>query len=218
MERSKARCVRNACIAIFIGGGHLLLVLMGLYFNRLNSTTGNPVTATPVFVMLTFPSQQPIALALPVARRRIVPSARRAIPNTSDVPAAATPQREAAAIAPIDWERERQLAARAAARAATRGTTEPKAQVFGAPLTPQAVRCKPLQAEFNWDPEPKKGGFIGVLPYVRLGRHCIVGLGFFGCGLGKLPEANSRLLTRMQDADRHRSSVPDTPTCVAALD
>jgi hypothetical protein len=37
-------------------------------------------------------------------------------------------------------------------------------------------------------------------------------LGFFGCALGKLPEADGTLFEDMDDPDRPRSSVPDIPT------
>jgi hypothetical protein len=35
-----------------------------------------------------------------------------------------------------------------------------------------------------------------------------VGLGFFGCGFGKPPEANQHLFDAMRDPDRPHSSVP----------
>ncbi len=44
-----------------------------------------------------------------------------------------------------------------------------------------------------------------------------MGLGFFGCALGKPPEANSHLFDGMHDPDRQRSSVPDIDTS-SALD
>jgi hypothetical protein len=64
-----------------------------------------------------------------------------------------------------------------------------------------------------WDPEPNKFGLTdgpGLrLPFVRLGKRCVLGLGFFGCGVGKLPEANGHVLDDFRDPDRPRSSVPD---------
>jgi hypothetical protein len=45
----------------------------------------------------------------------------------------------------------------------------------------------------------------------------VVGLGFFGCALGKKPEANGHLFDGMHDPDRQRSSVPDIDTS-SALD
>jgi hypothetical protein len=60
-----------------------------------------------------------------------------------------------------------------------------------------------------WRPEVKKYGLYGPFPYVTLGERCVIGLGFFGCGIGKLPEANGHVLDDMRDPDRPRSSVPD---------
>ncbi len=72
--------------------------------------------------------------------------------------------------------------------------------------------------EFEWDPEPDQVGLAeGFIPYVRIGQRCVVGLGFFGCNLSKLPEANSHLFDGMHDPDRQRSSVPDVDTS-SALD
>jgi hypothetical protein len=69
--------------------------------------------------------------------------------------------------------------------------------------------CRKYKKPDAWVPEPRKFGIAGGLPYVRLGKRCIVGLGFFGCGLGKLPEADGHVLDDMRDPDRPRSSVPD---------
>ena len=69
--------------------------------------------------------------------------------------------------------------------------------------------CHRYRKPDPWSPEPKKFGFAGGLPFVRLGKRCILGLGFFGCGVGKLPESNGHVLDEMRDPDRPRSSVPD---------
>jgi hypothetical protein len=69
-------------------------------------------------------------------------------------------------------------------------------------------KCKQHKPEFGWNRDPNEAGFIGILPYVRLGKRCIVGLGFFGCAVGKLPQANGHLLDHMNDPDGERFSVP----------
>ena len=61
---------------------------------------------------------------------------------------------------------------------------------------------------FEWHPEPRKAGFSGLLPYVRLGKRCMLGLGFFGCAIGELPKADGTLFDDMGDPDLRRSSVP----------
>jgi hypothetical protein len=69
--------------------------------------------------------------------------------------------------------------------------------------------CRKYKTPEPWVPEPNKFGVAGGLPYVRLGKRCVSGLGFFGCGVGKLPEANGYVLEDMRDPDRPRSSVTD---------
>jgi phage tail protein X len=43
---------------------------------------------------------------------------------------------------------------------------------------------------------------------------CLVGLPFFGCAFGHLPEPDSGLFTDMSAVDRSRSSVPEIPDCL----
>lgn len=78
---------------------------------------------------------------------------------------------------------------------------------------PPPPGCRRYRKPPPWDPEPKKFGLTdgpGLrLPYVRLGKRCVLGLGFFGCGFGKLPEANGHVFDDFRDPDRPRSSVPD---------
>ena len=69
--------------------------------------------------------------------------------------------------------------------------------------------CKRHRGRFEWNEEPQRAGFKDGLPYLRLGRNCLLVAGFIGCSLGK-PEANGRLFDDMRDPDRDRSSVPDT--------
>jgi hypothetical protein len=77
---------------------------------------------------------------------------------------------------------------------------------------PPPPGCRKHRKSPAWEPEPRQFGFTdgpGLrLPYMRLGR-CVVGLGFFGCGFGKRPEANGHVLDDFRDPDRPRSSVPD---------
>ena len=69
--------------------------------------------------------------------------------------------------------------------------------------------CNPRTKPFEWTGEPRVG-FSGGLPYVRVGKRCAIGLGFFGCGIGRLPPANGDLFEGMDDAERDRSSVPSS--------
>jgi hypothetical protein len=72
-------------------------------------------------------------------------------------------------------------------------------------------KCEKGREPYRWDPEPKRAGFSRGIPYVRLGKHCVVALGGFGCAIGKLPKEGGDLLERMRDADHPTSSVPDIP-------
>jgi hypothetical protein len=70
-------------------------------------------------------------------------------------------------------------------------------------------RCNKQPRPFEWNPEQKRVGFAGVLPYVRLGDFCVLGLGFFACAVGERPRANIHLFDEMDNPNRPRSSVPD---------
>ena len=61
--------------------------------------------------------------------------------------------------------------------------------------------------------EDRRVGFASGLPFVRLGKRCVVGLGFFACNPGELPEVNGHLLDDMKDPERATSSVPDPNVC-----
>ena len=103
----------------------------------------------------------------------------------------------------VDWANEAETVARSRSAATTitrncddtdRPSTQPK--------------CKRSHS-FQWNPEPSPVGIEGFLPYVRLGKRCVVGLGFFGCAAGELPGANGHLFDQLHDPDRPESSVPD---------
>ena len=74
---------------------------------------------------------------------------------------------------------------------------------------PPLPKCRQPTHPFQWRPEPKKAGFVGLLPYVQLGKRCVLGLGFFGCAVGRLPDANGHLFDDVNNPDRPRGSVPD---------
>ncbi len=119
------------------------------------------------------------------------------------------PSEQPALRPPVDWYSEAEEVARASV---DRGA-QPGPRRFGEqPVSPYQKCKRPRQPE--WEPEPERAGFAGGLPFVRLGERCIVGLGFFGCAVGKLPEANGRLLEDMKNPDRPTSSVPDIEDCV----
>lgn len=95
----------------------------------------------------------------------------------------------------IDWRD----AANSAAKRAAQALTAPKQRSFGNSDKSTLPVAKPKPYTFEWKAEPKRAGFSGGLPYVRLGKRCVVGLPFFGCAIGKLPEANHELFKHMHD-------------------
>jgi hypothetical protein len=71
-------------------------------------------------------------------------------------------------------------------------------------------KCKKHAPAFGWSDQHRAGFTSEGLPYVRLGKRCVVVMGLLGCALGALPEANGQLFDGLKDPDRDRSSVPDS--------
>lgn len=113
----------------------------------------------------------------------------------------------------IDWEREAQRTAEAMAPGLVRKQMQECEEAKKHGKYPPGCK-KPASAyEPDWEPEPDRAG-LAPLPFVRLGKRCVVGLGFFGCTLGKLPDADGTVFENMHDTERPRSSVPEVPATV----
>lgn len=69
--------------------------------------------------------------------------------------------------------------------------------------------CKQEGPAKTWEPEPQRAGFVGIFPYVRVGR-CIIGLGFWGCAV-QTPVPDGTLLEDFRNPNRPVGSVPDLP-------
>lgn len=75
--------------------------------------------------------------------------------------------------------------------------------------------CRRAKNSWEWKAEPGKAGLAGgLIPFVRLGKRCAIGLGFFGCSLDEPPPANGQLLDSMNDPDLPTSSVPSEADCL----
>lgn len=195
-----------AAWAIVIGG-HVLLIALVL--------SARPQAVQPAesdskkrtvlfFVELPPPvtARTPVLAPKPV-RQGAARAREEASPDTSihvpvDAGAGDTP--------PINWHDEAERSARAAMGEALK--YEKRNCDNGDPPNPLLPRCPKPVPPPKWEPEPKKAGFIGPLPYVRIGD-CIVGLGFIGCSKDK---PNGDLFKDMNNPDRDRSSVPDVDT------
>jgi hypothetical protein len=124
-------------------------------------------------------------------------------PSRAEAPSADSLNEES----PIDWYGEAEQVAKAQSILIFK---ELKQLCDAAALRGEhRAECRKYKKPDAWAPEPRKFGIAGGLPYVRLGKRCILGLGFFGCGIGKLPEASGHIFDDMRDPDRPRSSVPD---------
>ncbi|MET0280442.1 MAG: hypothetical protein ABW278_04875 [Steroidobacteraceae bacterium] len=104
----------------------------------------------------------------------------------------------------VDWHQQ-------SLQITSRPVTEPRGSgTFSAPVA-VPVPCVARSSSFEWNPQEKRAGLL-PLPYVVLGR-CVVGLGFFGCSLGKPSEPNSHLFDDLQAGRTPESSVPDVRIC-----
>ena len=193
------------CLAI---GGHALVLWLLLRF----STNSAAVTAEFVSVWLSLPTAPMVSERPPPSpsRERDTSRRRSAVATViPQVPESTAPAPAGAALPhAVDWFGE---AAKSAGQAAARGAAN-GAAVFTPPPVRRAHCVRPPSAT-EWKPEEKKFGFAGGLPYVRLGKRCVLGLGFFGCVPGALPEANSHLLDARDKANEGDSSVPDVNGC-----
>jgi len=199
---------QSVALAIVVAS-HLLLIVAFLYLTQRERSGALVDSQNRSILILIEPPDEPRVQRPEVAppeNRTDVENARstRAITvPTLPSPSPPSPQVSLPREPPIDWRGEGERAARVTAEKLGRSEHRP----FGEPREPSPGDDQP--PPFEWDPEPKTVGFAGGLPYVRLGKRCALGLGFFGCALGKLPEANGDLFEHMRDPNLPESSVPD---------
>ena len=208
MNERRRRSIRRGGVWVVALTGHVLLYLL------LARGAGPPERQTDlateevtlVMLDLSRPVEEPPVEPEPVRNARAFSRAER----TPDVSPAADTAITVPAPAPtarVDWDNEARIAARAATDSSGKATT----RQFGEPLELARGKCEKRAKSFEWNPEPERAGFAGVLPYVRLGN-CVVGLGFFGCSFGAA-EPNSHLFDDMSDPDHVTTSVPGVDSC-----
>jgi hypothetical protein len=129
--------------------------------------------------------------------------------STSPEPLAVT--ETAPTITPkIDWSME---AVVAASRAVGQADNKQSKEFTPMPAA-SAKPCVPRKSSMEWNgKEDRRVTFSGPLPMIKLGKRCVVTIGFIGCSLGEPSEANSHLLDDMRRSDRPASSVPDPDIC-----
>ncbi len=195
-------------IALAVSLAHLCLFWAMLLPARLQSP-GARDTPVSTWLIVDTPEVLPVVAPRappPPAVGKIVPAAAVAILPAAGVPDAGVDK----TVRPrVDWQAQgAQVASQAAERMHAQG-----ARSFGeSPRSPYKT-CKPRRSSWEWKPEPGKVGMAGLLPFVRVGERCVVGLGFFGCALGEPPPANGKLLDDMKRDDRPRSSTPGSEHC-----
>jgi hypothetical protein len=158
------------------------------------------VETPEVLPVLTPDDAPPPAVGQTVPREAVAMRPAATVPD-SGVDTTARPR--------VDWQAQ---GAHVASQAAER-MHAPGPRAFGeSPRSPYKT-CKPRRSSWEWKPEPGKVGMAGLLPFVRVGERCVVGLGFFGCALGEPPPANGKLLDDMKRDDQPRSSTPGPEHC-----
>ncbi len=215
---SRRVSLRDCVVWIFIIGGHALLLML---FDRVGvrpEAGAEPEDEDRSVLFMLFASE-------PEAEREPEEDEERRAEKVSTRPRAVSARPDDApggsgsaitlpspsAVAPeIDWFGQGADAARAQAEASMR----PGPRAFGEHPKSPYRRCKQKKSSFEWNPEPDMAGFAGLLPFVRLGDRCVVGLGFFGCAIGDLPKPNSHLFDDMHDPERQKESVPGPNDCL----
>lgn len=198
MDTSRRPSLTQCASWALVIGGHLLLFLL---FSSTRPRDTRIPESVSVLLLLDLP---PPPTRLPARPERSSTRGAREHPGPDTSGAPTTPQAQLAE-PPVDWQLEAERAARAiSAELGKELKCDPSDRPWS--LLP---KCRKSKRPPEWEPETPRAGFDHLLPYVRLGKRCILGLGFFGCALGKLREANGHLLDDMNDPDRPRSSVPD---------
>ncbi|MGA7541265.1 MAG: hypothetical protein WBW93_21090 [Steroidobacteraceae bacterium] len=176
---------------------HGLLILLFLRADRgAKASPPQEIVRTGILYLLSLPQQRPKTRAPTRATTRRRPGRSRR-PTGARTPAPAMPQPAPIVPAPyrprLGWH---EAAAEVARALTSRRGTKVRPGSGEHPSSPYRD-CEP-QAQFAWDPEPTRVGLIDHwLPYLRLGDHCIVTLGMFGCVVGRLPGPNGHLFDRV---------------------
>lgn len=166
---------------------------------------GRPDEQTPIKLIVLerrrpVPRREPSSVAKQRAEARTARNPESAEPASS-FGAEAHPARPR-----IDWLDEAARVGRQAALGAQSKRSDCEETDRPGSMLP---KCTKSNSHFEWHPEPKAIEFSGFIPYVHLGKRCVLGLGFFGCAVGKLPDANSHLFDELHDPNKPTSSVPE---------
>lgn len=193
--------LRKSAVLLVIIGAHVLLIVV---FSRagkhyLRSGESGPETSSLLFFFeLPPPDEQAPDAALQPQR----PTETRLQPRPDASTAITLPAESPRESTAIDWYAQAEELARDKAAPAPRGP-----RTFGEIPKSPFTRKQP-KPQTPWAPQEKRAGFEGPLPYVRLGRRCMLMPPFIGCAIGKLPKSRGIPREEVLDRDRDRSSVP----------
>jgi hypothetical protein len=179
--------------------GHLALILLLVRMDSRSPATD--LSTSPAFLWLPRPEPIPPTLPAPTAK---APSIRRDPTSTA---AAIAPEETPEQAPRIDWYQQGEIVGQ-------QGNPKAGPKTFSKPPTVLRSACKPKPSSFKWK-APRTGRTIGdiPLPYIRLGKRCILVMGLFSCSVGALPEVDGHLLDDFRDPDRSTSSVPSLDEC-----
>jgi hypothetical protein len=209
MGQARDRPLARVASVVIVLGWHLLLIAV-LSSGRL--TESRRVTADSQESLILIPLSPDVPEEQPERREKVEarkpPRIARDVSHSDRGAGAAPVQSAEPSAGAIDWGLEAERVAKSIAPGVIK---ELQRKCVEAEQRAQAPPegCRKRSNAKEWEPEPKRAGVIGFLPYVRLGK-CLVGLGFWGCSIGK-QSPDGTLLDDMRNPDRPGSSVPDLP-------
>lgn len=226
-RRRRGPFSRITVLAI-VAGGHVLLVMLFASSRPSELRLSSRSESGDVFVLLDLPSEpatppEELPEQEPVQSSASIASPRPPIIGSDDpdssaasAPRADSPGSEPIGTSPdfpVDWDLEAQRTAEAMAPGLLRQHQRECEEAKQHGRYPPGCKKPDSAYEPHWEPEEKRAGLL-PLPFVRIGKRCIVALGFFNCTLGKLPDPNGKIFENMYDTERPRSSVPEVPASV----
>ena len=204
MRQRRGRAVERFAVLAVIVAAHVLFIEMLMRNGKLHIRLSSEDSGRGELFFFEIPPPPEESPASPAETEAVPRRERAPVPETNN---AITLQQEELAPpdADIDWFAD----AEAVAREGLERSTGPKPRNFGEQPKSPYDRNRKHKPGYVWQPEEKKAGFAGPIPYFRVGKRCIVVPPFFGCVLGKLPKGGGATLEEMRDPDRLRDSVPD---------
>lgn len=191
----------------FVAGSAVLLihVLLALLFLRashgLKTQRSKEEVRAGVLILVRLPQQVPKGRG-PIRETRtsrLLPKLLRSLSGSGirsmtlpAVPGVALPQRSK-----MDWYHAADDVARSLA-----SVQRPQSHPGSGELPKSPYRDCAQQPRFAWDPQPTVVGLDHhLVPYLRLGKWCVISLGSFGCAFDDFPAPNGHLFDPIRERD-----------------